>query len=91
MTKIETLQDARREKATQDEKLRAREAGYTARNAAAAAKFFIPSDLHPAIGVLTHAKGVTFYAYLQGYAEPHTIGTVEALTAALHARALRRF
>ena len=86
MTKIETLQDARREKANQDEKLRAREAVYIAKNAVAAAKFFIPANLHPAIGALTTAKGVTFYAYLQGYAEPRTIGTVEALTAALHAQ-----
>ncbi len=86
MTKIVTLQDARREKANHDDRLRVQEARYAAKNAAYAAKFFIPANLHPAIGVLTTARGVIFYAYLRGYAEPETVGTVDVLTAALNAQ-----
>lgn len=44
------------------------------------AKFRVQADLHPAIGALMSAKGVKYYAYVNGV---YTEGSVEALTAAL--------
>ena len=53
-----------------------------AKQDARAAKFQEAQNLHPAIGVLTTAKGVKYYAYIRGQ---YTEGTVEQLTSALAA------
>jgi hypothetical protein len=46
------------------------------------AKYKVAADLHPAIGVLMTAKGVKYYAFVNGqYRE----GSVDALTSALNA------
>ena len=83
MTTTTTLQDARREHSAQDEQFWARNAARRAKTAQREAKFFVPTNLHPAIGVLVKATGVTFYAYLHGSSQPITKGTVEELTAKL--------
>ena len=44
------------------------------------AKFKVPADLNPAIGVLMTAKGLKFYAFIDGQ---YTEGSAEALAAAL--------
>jgi hypothetical protein len=44
------------------------------------AKFRVQANLHPAIGALMTAKGVKYYAYING---EYTVGSSEALTAAL--------
>lgn len=41
------------------------------------AKFQVAKNLHPAIGALMSAKGVRYYAYIDGI---YTEGTVEQLT-----------
>ena len=75
MAKITTLYDARIAKHDAD-----RPSAEARRAAAHAARFVVPADLHPAIGVLTTARGVRFYAYI---GQVETFGTVESLTAAL--------
>lgn len=60
-----------------------------AQKAAREAKFRIPEDLHPGIGVLTSAEGVRFYAHL-GRDRVYTEGSVEELTATLQALSARR-
>lgn len=77
-TKVYTVSDAREEKWLADRRVAAR----FAKAASRAARFAIPADLHPAIGVLTRGSGVAFYAFVDGvYAE----GTVAELTALLNA------
>jgi len=44
------------------------------------AKFRVQANLHPAIGALMTAKGVKYYAYING---EYTVGSSEALIAAL--------
>jgi len=83
MNSITTLQDARREHAAHEDTLVARDAARRETDAKRRAKFFVPANLHPAIGVLTKATGVTFYAYLHGSSQPITKGTVDELTAKL--------
>jgi len=46
------------------------------------ASFKVAADLNPAIGALITAKGVKYYAYINGQ---YTEGSVDALTAALSA------
>lgn len=46
------------------------------------AQFKVAGDLNPAIGALMTAKGVKYYAYVNGQ---YTEGSVDALTAALNA------
>ena len=59
----------------------AREAVRGAKQAAKDAKFKPRTDLHPAVGVLMKAKGVRYYAYVNGtYRE----GTPEHLAALIH-------
>lgn len=41
------------------------------------AKFQVAKNLHPAIGALMSAKGVRYYAYIDGI---YTEGTVDQLT-----------
>ena len=43
-------------------------------------KFQVAKNLHPAIGALMTAKGVKYYAYLNGI---YTEGTVDQLTSKL--------
>ena len=45
------------------------------------AKFQVAKNLHPAIGALMTAKGVKYYAYIDGI---YTEGTVDQLTAKLN-------
>ena len=45
------------------------------------AKFQVAKNLHPAIGALMTAKGVKYYAYINGI---YTEGTVDQLTAKLN-------
>jgi hypothetical protein len=86
VTRLFTLWDARKEKYRADAKLFAREdarqAREEARLAAWRAKFTPPAGLHPAIGILTNANGLRFYAHV-GPDRVYTEGTVEALTALL--------
>jgi hypothetical protein len=42
-------------------------------------KFQVPQNLHPAIGVLTTAKGVKFYAFINGNYTESTVGQLTAL------------
>jgi hypothetical protein len=85
-TRIYTVRDARKEKYRADAKLFAREdarlAREEARLAAWRARFTPPTGLHPAIGVLTTARGLRFYAFV-GPDRDYREGTVESLTAAL--------
>lgn len=83
MNSTTTLQDARREHAAHEDTLVARDAARRAKTAQRETKFFVPTNLHPAIGVLVKTTGVTFYAYLHGSSQPITKGTVEELTAKL--------
>jgi len=46
------------------------------------AQFKVAADLNPAIGALMTAKGVKYYAYVNGQ---YLQGSVDALTAALNA------
>lgn len=54
-----------------------------AQKAALEAKFRIPDNLHPGIGVITSANGVRFYAHL-GHDRVYTEGTVDELTKTLN-------
>lgn len=54
-----------------------------AQKAASEAKFRIPNNLHPGIGVITSTDGVRFYAHL-GCDRVYTEGTVDELTKALN-------
>jgi len=58
----------------------AEEAMQQAKQEAKLAKFKVPADLNPAIGTLMTAKGVKFYAFINGQ---YTEGSAEALAAAL--------
>jgi hypothetical protein len=53
---------------------------HAAKAAKVAARHFVPANLHPAIGVLQNARGVKFYAFVNGF---YTVGSVDALTAKL--------
>lgn len=53
------------------------------KEAAAQQKFEVEKNLHPAIGALVTAKGVKYYARIDG---KHTEGTVEELTALLNGK-----
>lgn len=68
--KIVTVTDARR----------AKEDWFNARNPEP--EVLDRASLNPRIGILTKKKGkIVFYAYLNGYNNPETYGTVEELTA----------
>lgn len=62
----------------------ARWAKQDAKRAALEAKFKVPENMHPGIGILTTAKGVKFYAHI-GPKRVYTEGTVDHLTALLTA------
>ena len=63
-------------------KAAAAEAIKQAKQDAKQALFKVAADLNPAIGALMTAKGVKYYAYVNGQ---YTEGSVDALTAALSA------
>jgi len=63
-------------------KAAAAEAIKQAKQDAKQALFKVAADLNPAIGALMTAKGVKYYAYVNGQ---YTEGSVDALTAALNA------
>ena len=59
---------------------RAEEALQQAKQDAKLAKFKVAADLNPAIGALMTAKGVKYYAFINGQ---YTEGSADALAAAL--------
>ena len=76
MSQFKYLSDVIKANATS----RANEAAKWAKQDAKNAKFQIAANLHPAIGALTTAKGVKYYAYINGQ---YTEGTVAQLSSKL--------
>ena len=82
MSKIQYLSDALAQKRNENDAFEARFAKENAARAKRIAKFTPRTDLHPAVGVLISAKGVTYYAFVNGvYRE----GTPEHLTSLITA------
>ena len=80
MTQIKTLSDAMAQKRNENDAFEAKFAKANAAHAKRIAKFTPRTDLHPAVGVLMSAKGVSYYAFVGGvYRE----GTPEHLAALL--------
>jgi hypothetical protein len=80
MAKLQYLSDAVAQKRNENDAFEARFAKENAARAKRIAKFTPRTDLHPAVGVLMSAKGVTYYAFVGGvYRE----GTPEHLAALL--------
>jgi hypothetical protein len=66
MSKIQYLSDALAQKRNENDAFEARFAKENAARAKRVAKFTPRTDLHPAVGVLISAKGVTYYAFVGG-------------------------
>jgi hypothetical protein len=66
MSKIQYLSDAIAQKRNENDAFEARFAKENAARAKRVAKFTPRTDLHPAVGVLISAKGVTYYAFVGG-------------------------
>lgn len=66
MSKIQYLSDALAQKRNENDAFEARFAKENAARAKRIAKFTPRTDLHPAVGVLISAKGVTYYAFVGG-------------------------
>ena len=66
MSKIQYLSDAVAQKRNENDAFEARFAKESAARAKRIAKFTPRTDLHPAVGVLISAKGVTYYAFVGG-------------------------
>jgi hypothetical protein len=66
MSKIQYLSDAVAQKRNENDAFEARFAKENAARAKRIAKFTPRTDLHPAVGVLISAKGVTYYAFVAG-------------------------
>ena len=66
MLKIQYLSDALAQKRNENDAFEARFAKENAARAKRIAKFTPRTDLHPAVGVLISAKGVTYYAFVGG-------------------------
>jgi len=66
MLKIQYLSDAIAQKRNENDAFEARFAKENAARAKRIAKFTPRTDLHPAVGVLISAKGVTYYAFVAG-------------------------
>jgi len=66
MSKIQYLSDAVAQKRNENDAFEARFAKQNAARAKRVAKFTPRTDLHPAVGVLISAKGVTDYAFVGG-------------------------
>jgi hypothetical protein len=66
MAQIKTLSDAMAQKRNENDAFEARFAKANAAHAKRIAKFTPRTDLHPAVGVLMSAKGVTYYAFVGG-------------------------
>jgi len=66
MSKIQYLSDAIAQKRNENDAFEARFAKENAARAKRIAKFTPRTDLHPAVGVLISAKGVTYYAFVGG-------------------------
>jgi len=66
MSKIQYLSDAVAQKRNENDAFEARFAKQNAARAKRVAKFTPRTDLHPAVGVLISAKGVTYYAFVGG-------------------------
>ena len=80
MAKLQYLSDAIAQKRNENDAFEARFAKENAARAKRIAKFTPRTDLHPAVGVLISAKGVTYYAFVGGvYRE----GTPEHLASLL--------
>jgi hypothetical protein len=62
MSKLQYLSDAIAQKRNENDAFEARHAKANAYRA----KFIPRTDLHPAVGVLMSAKGVTYYAFVGG-------------------------
>ena len=60
------LSDAMAQKRNENDAFEARFAKENAARAKRIAKFIPRTDLHPAVGVLMSAKGVTYYAFVGG-------------------------
>jgi hypothetical protein len=77
MAKLQYLSDVMAQKRNESDAEQIRWAKSDAARAKRIAKFTPRTDMHPAIGVLISAKGVTYYAFVNGvYRE----GTPEHLT-----------
>jgi hypothetical protein len=66
MTQLRFLSDAMAQKRNENDAFEARFAKQNAARAKRVAKFTPRTDLHPAVGVLISAKGVTYYAFVGG-------------------------
>jgi hypothetical protein len=66
MAKLQYLSDAVAQKRNENDAFEARFAKQNAAHAKRIAKFTPRTDLHPAVGVLMSAKGVTYYAFVGG-------------------------
>jgi hypothetical protein len=64
--KMKYLSDALQAKRNENDAFEARHAKANAARAKRIAKFTPRTDLHPAVGVLISAKGVTYYAFVNG-------------------------
>ena len=75
-----TMRDAVQERQQADAAFNARCDKRAAKEARIAEAFFVPADMHPAIGIFVTAKGVRFYIMVN---RKCIEGTVELLTAIL--------
>jgi hypothetical protein len=66
MSTLNYLSDAMAQKRNENDAFEARHAKANATRAKRIAKFTPRTDLHPAVGVLMSAKGVTYYAFVGG-------------------------
>lgn len=66
MTTFRYLSDVMAQKRNENDAFEARSAKENAARAKRIAKFTPRTDLHPAVGVLISAKGVTYYAFVGG-------------------------
>ena len=64
MTTLRYLSDVMAQKRNENDAFEARFAKENAARAKRIAKFTPRTDLHPAVGVLISAKGVTYYAFI---------------------------
>jgi hypothetical protein len=79
MTKLQYLSDVIAQKQNERAANEIRYAKSDAKQKALIAKFTPRTDLHPAIGVLTNAKGVRYYAFVNGVYREGTPEHLESL------------
>ena len=77
--KMKTHSDVLQAKRNENEAFQARHAKANANLAKRIAKFTPRTDLHPSVGVLINAKGVTYYAYVGGVYREGTPEHLESL------------